>query len=843
MRNLVLLEFIILTMALYPSRLNAFNCRLPEGCRIENVYNSEEFFNFNQKEFFLYPEIMCDINDKFEFSFKDQTPIITSDKSCFTSLYKDIKSRIIFKWTSSSNELNILEKRFNFTNVIRYLSFFKPKVYISFWSIKGFDVKFLGESYNMSKNSSINVISLSDCRLNFYHNKKKINSCQDFSDYNITQIASIFQISFNVSDITKQFEFKKVEYKENICPLLFNNSKIRNVIFNDLTDTFYKKNVLTFSNETYQKINSSIKGVILFNSYNVNIDLNLFHQSVFCDLGSLFLASGSIKSLSLDIIKILKRLNYIKMDPMIFKKINHKQGIEWIRLMNFGLNVNFSKEPNKQDREHFLKRKDIDIEKRYNKPHPEITAIIPDEDFCIYVDFPFNQLVVIKEDYADFSSRNLNTKLSCTYLWLVQYYEYYKKYLSFDRASIIYIRKVLNSTSFKSISKCNFEESLSRCNKSNYQPKEIWDESDFFILNKKLQTALKISLYPVSLLGLITNFMVVLVILIKHNNDLFKDYKQYNYLYINSIFCMMISVIELLSWMTECFYPFEVFCPEIRKLVAIQFFKIIFKECFVTVFRFMCNFTYIAFALNRISLIGKDHGKIVTFMSEVGIKKYIGVTFFISLLLSWMKYFQYEVNYYDPNLNFPLFDHATYSEKLSTFKDVFYIFNVISDLMNYFVFVIVSVVIDICMVVQLRRILDEKSVKFELMNQKQNECKKAEFDEAVNKAIQMVVLNSAIGIFFKLPTCIIPLINVFARFYYKNHNNLIFNNNFALFFQYLFDSGFYDLVQDISNFLFTFSLSIQLFIYYRFDKKFLIGFQRMMDIAFTYIKSFFKSKT
>ena len=153
---------------------------------------------------------------------------------------------------------------------------------------------------------------------------------------------------------------------------------------------------------------------------------------------------------------------------------------------------------------------------------------------------------------------------------------------------------------------------------------------------------------------------------------------------------MIILIIELLSWMTECFYSYEVFCSEIRKLVAIQFFKIIFKECFVTMFRFMCSFTYIAFALNLISLIGKDQGKIVTFISEVGIKKYIEVSLFISCLFSWIKYFKYDVNYIYPYLSFPISNEINIIGFFSnTFNDFYYIYNSISDLVNYLVFVLI----------------------------------------------------------------------------------------------------------------------------------------------------------
>jgi len=165
------------------------------------------------------------------------------------------------------------------------------------------------------------------------------------------------------------------------------------------------------------------------------------------------------------------------------------------------------------------------------------------------------------------------------------------------------LNKTINSIVFESISQCSFEERLKLCNKSNYQIKEIWGIDDSFFLNKRVQIVFKISKYLMSLTGIVTNLLVILVIWNKNNTDLFKQFRQYSYLWLNSLFNIFILVIEILSWMTECFYPFEVFCPEIRKLIFIQYIKIIFVECLVTAFRFMSNFTYVAFALNRISLL------------------------------------------------------------------------------------------------------------------------------------------------------------------------------------------------------------------------------------------------
>ena len=399
LKNLILIECMLLSIVSYRSSVNVFNCHLPERCRIKNIYNSENFYSYNQKELYTYPQIICDVtdNEEFELNFKDPTPLMNSDEKCSTNFYGYITiNYIIFKWTWSSNEAKILEKRFNFTNVMRYLSFFKPYVYINFWSLNGFDVNFLGESYNMTV-KSLSGIALLDCSLNFYHNKRKINSCQHFSDLNITQIRSIFQIRYDNKDFYRRIELKNIKYKESICPFVFQNAKIGCVLFNDLVDTFYKKNVLTFSNETYPQLNSDIESVQLYNCYNINIDLNLLHQSVFYNLKNIFIERGSFKSISGEIFKNFKNVSKIEIYDMISKKINHKQGIEWIKQMNFGINVNFSNKPSKEDYKHFLKNIDMNLKRDTNNKNIPITVLFPEEDFCIYVDFPLNQLVVVKE--------------------------------------------------------------------------------------------------------------------------------------------------------------------------------------------------------------------------------------------------------------------------------------------------------------------------------------------------------------------------------------------------------------------------------------------------------------
>lgn len=72
-------------------------------------------------------------------------------------------------------------------------------------------------------------------------------------------------------------------------------------------------------------------------------------------------------------------------------------------------------------------------------------------------------------------------------------------------------------------------------------------------------------------------------------------------------------------------------------------------------------------------------------------------------------------------------------------------------------------------------------------------------EDAVNKVIKMVILNTAISVLFRLPIAFIPLVNVVAEFYYKKYENLFFHPKFGEFYLFILDSGFYDLILDCSD--------------------------------------------
>jgi len=222
-------------------------------------------------------------------------------------------------------------------------------------------------------------------------------------------------------------------------------------------------------------------------------------------------------------------------------------------------------------------------------------------------------------------------------------------------------------------------------------------------------------------------------------------------------------------------------------------------------------------------------------MSEVGIKKYIGVTLAISLGLSAIKFFKYDINYELSEFNFPISNewdiiNINLAFVTSTlFNTVYFILTFISDIMNYFLLFIVCCVIDVWMVIKLKKTLNEKFDKLSSIckNMKQLEFQKKENKKASNKAVRMVVINTFIGLMFKLPVCILPLFNLLAQFMASDHP-LFSNFYFLCIYNMLLVSGLFEVTLDLSDFLYTFSISIVLLIYNRFDKKFKTGYDRLI---------------
>ena len=86
------------------------------------------------------------------------------------------------------------------------------------------------------------------------------------------------------------------------------------------------------------------------------------------------------------------------------------------------------------------------------------------------------------------------------------------------------------------------------------------------------------------------------------------------------------------------------------------------------------------------------------------------------------------------------------------------------------VFVVVIVITDIFLIVRMKRTLEDKLKWYDKeTNSQKYEAKKKENENAINKLIKMVIINTVIGVLFKLPSSFLSVINLYATFYYRNN--------------------------------------------------------------------------
>ena len=405
---------ILIHFAFYIIPTTAFNCKLPKNCKICDVHKVSNYLLYEAK-YVPFTGIECDIRDeKFQFTYPMPSPLLKPNRSC----------RINFKYAETVqfrfHGNFILGKQFNFTNMLNYMYFFKNYITVSFVSIKGFELD-LGFKNGLKRNLTMNGFSCVKCDINFYSSGRPVKTCQEILDSNNVSIRSLFQIQTDLRDLI----LIDIQLKTAICPLVFKNSDLSKLEIIGLSDTFYKRNILTFENRSFDDLNSNIIELVL-KTENLNIDSNLLNPWVFQKLQDISFF-GSMNMINGSSLNSLFYLNTILFTKDNYRDMIHKNGIKWIRELNPRLNVNLSDV--KQINSHYGNKKLIEIVDRIEIPETRLSKLFPDKDFCLYKDFPFNKLVIITELILDYGSKVFellkSRQYTCTYLWLAQHFDKY----------------------------------------------------------------------------------------------------------------------------------------------------------------------------------------------------------------------------------------------------------------------------------------------------------------------------------------------------------------------------------------------------------------------------------
>ena len=419
-------EILIVLMHLSCAILTSvFNCKLPYGCEI-NVVQFIVDYSGNEKTSMGSPGILCNIRDEtFRFDYPMPEPLFIpgSKDWCYISTNELDYDTIEFRFPSNF----ILDKQFNLKKMLNYTWYLKYGFGSNFVNLKGFELDITNDKKIHIENSTNDFkIQCIRSKIEFYSNGRHIKTCQDIIDeYPSGNISSLFQIQR--LDAKTWITMFHSEFKTTLCPLLFKNSDIKNVYFIGLVDSYYKRNILTIENRTFDDLNSTILNLCIMKAEKINIDSNLLNPSVFQHLIYIYL-SGSFNNIDGNSLNLLKELNEICIAKKNFRDIIHKNGIKWIRDLNAHLDVNLSNfEELKKD---YHQRREIQIGVFNSKTEIRSSKLFPDEDFCLYKEFPFNQLVILMEyayDHKIFALLDSNRHYTCSYLWLTQYFDRFLK--------------------------------------------------------------------------------------------------------------------------------------------------------------------------------------------------------------------------------------------------------------------------------------------------------------------------------------------------------------------------------------------------------------------------------
>lgn len=222
-----------------------------------------------------------------------------------------------------------------------------------------------------------------------------------------------------------------------VCPLAFANLKIGQLHLEQLADTFYKKNVLVFTDlpEGVKSINASIIRVRFYNCEKIKLNRGILNWHLFENIRFLS-TSGEIASIEAETFKSMKNLAYIDISDTNWRKL-FQRGIRWTYDLNAHVRVvdlNDFKILNSYFKNESYVVILVDAAKKLIAT--PVADVFPDEDFCIYEKFPFEQMIVL--DKTEFL--NNETKLTCTFVWLFrhffEYRGYYAKYY-YDSAPVV----------------------------------------------------------------------------------------------------------------------------------------------------------------------------------------------------------------------------------------------------------------------------------------------------------------------------------------------------------------------------------------------------------------------
>jgi hypothetical protein len=395
---------------------------------------------------------------------------------------------------------------------------------------------------------------------------------------------------------------------------------------------------------------------------------------------------------------------------------------------------------------------------------------------------------------------------------------------------------------------CNFSEKINQCNLdsakltqsfANYHDEYFYFNSIHSNLKQAQQILNTYFDVWVLFLGLLANLITAIVIInARFKADRYKSKKDNPLGGIDELFftCMLINALINLIY---CLMMFVYQTFPCKPTPIGEHYQI--NHCIITticisttesILKLTANVTYLQMSLNRYLLIGRDHAGWLKAIAKANIVLVLVISFICSVLLSYVVVDQQifinlsftSTNLYNSDIeqndyyyfrdytSLPLNSNNAFQIVTQYFKDNLariQALTIVHNLFSYFLFFVLNMIADAITVLKLKETLEEKARLGISTKEKKQEQERAE-----HRSIVMVVLNSLVNVFFRIP----ELLNVVF------FSIISFDNNKYLYRLMCLSFHECNAMNQISDSFYNFTTAFNILFYYFFNKTFKFAF-------------------
>lgn len=192
----------------------SFSYELPKSCKLTDI---KMMLSLNQNDisFVTNRAVKCDVNGLFHFEFDQMSSFFKEKRNCTIHNDNYLCNVYYLDLTSPKNEFVILDKKFNISQMLEFLTYFEYSFNINFNNFNGVDVNLMEDNEQSNKmiiqNERVYKADLYNFQFDFYIDNKLVKSCEDIL---ITRkpVRSIFQIERILKIVTIFLENIKIHY-------------------------------------------------------------------------------------------------------------------------------------------------------------------------------------------------------------------------------------------------------------------------------------------------------------------------------------------------------------------------------------------------------------------------------------------------------------------------------------------------------------------------------------------------------------------------------------------------------------------------------------------------------